>query len=272
MTNPVIKKGNRYYNTLTQKYVSESYAKRINSYFERHPDSYLVKAGGHAIYKRKRPLFEHEKVMRGKMYGKGFQVYKTKKITGKTVYYSPIFEKEMKKEEIEYIEKLDYPFMKNVYVELYRMSRDKERIYHILTWTINKSFHGSRVLELWIPNAENTFKKIEKEMQKNIRKYPLGYSKIPVIYCHISNYFYSDIDSYEHGKTFGFYVANRDGYDKLYDDFLNTLAWYINKLEIMAYHNIWIEKISFYIMDFYKTGSIQEIISSYRMGIQRLEK
>jgi hypothetical protein len=266
---PVIKKGKKYYNTLTNKYVSESYAKRINNYFKKYPKSNLVKAGGHGKYKKKRPLYEHERTLKRKMYGSGFQVYKTKDIKGQTIYYSPVHNKELSKKVIDYIEKLDYSIAKNVKVELFRMSRDRERIYHLITWTVDKSFNDSRIMELWIPYAEMIYKKIENEIKKIIRKYPIGYSKFPIIYAHVSNYFYTDLSGYSHGKSFGFYLADSDGFSKLYNAFIETLSWYINKLEIMAYHNIWIEKFTFYIMDFYKSGTLQENISQYRLGINR---
>jgi len=267
---PVVKKGNKYYNTLTDKYVSKSYAERINRYFEIHPKSNIARARGHAVYKPKRPFFEHEKEISKKLTtGKGFQVYKTKNIKGETVYYSPMYDKYLPPEIIEKIDELDYKITKNVFVELYRMSRDRERIYHLITWNVDRTFSDTRMLELWLSQAENIYKKIEKEMKEIVKKYPIGYRKLPIIYAHVSNYFYSDIGGYSHGKSFGFYDATESGFEHLHNDFIETVNWYINKLEIMSYHNIWIEKFTFYIMDFYKTGSLQETIAKFRMGINR---
>lgn len=269
MKNQIVKKGNRYYNELTGKYVSKDYAKRINSYFKRNPKGNLLRASGHGFYQRKRPLFEHEKTLTKKFYGKGTQVSVTKNIKGKKIYYSPVYKSELTDLEILNIENKDYKLSHNINVELYRMSRDKERIYHIINWKVNKSFNNPTLIELWKDNAIKTYRIIEKEMKKIIKKYPIGYNKLPIIYAHVNNYFYSDLDGYSHGKSFGFLIARNDGFEILFDKFIETINWYIDKLEIMSYHNILIDRFTFYIMDFYKDNSTSEMIAKYRIGVNR---
>ncbi|MBW2562386.1 MAG: hypothetical protein JRE40_16260 [Deltaproteobacteria bacterium] len=52
MNNPIIKKDGKWYNTKTKHFLSESYGKRLHSYYRRFPDALLKEARGHKEHVR----------------------------------------------------------------------------------------------------------------------------------------------------------------------------------------------------------------------------
>jgi len=167
---PVIKKNKKWFNTITNKYVSESYAKRLNSYFKRNPKATLFRAGGHGKVHKKKALTEQSRYIRELAYRRNVQLVKTKTAKGKTIYIAPFHDEKITELPIK-IDKLDYDLIrKKVNVELYRMTRDRKGIYHIITWHVHKQFNESIALESWFVQNEIIYEKIEKEMKKIIRK------------------------------------------------------------------------------------------------------
>jgi len=266
---PVVKKGNRWFNTLTKKYVSESYAKRINNYFIRNPSGTLVEATGHGKYDRDVPLSEHSKTVRKLAYGKGNQIIKTKDKTGKTVYYSPMQDEVLTKKELQKLKKLDYKICNGVQVELYRLTRDRQNLYHILRWEPYVKLVNSWSVDMWEPKSWKTFQCILKEANRIAKKHGLG--NMQTIYIHVSSYFYSDIDGWESGKFLGNVLPNKSGDRILLKEWKEFLEWNKQKLDSNAYHNILVQKVTFYIWNWKHMASEQaKHIAQYRIGVNRV--
>ena len=268
---PVIKKGKKFYNTLTKKFVSESYGKRLNNYFKKNPDSSLYRAGGHGKYKRKRALSEHSREIKRLAYGKGSQLIRTKSLKKKKpIYYSPFLDEILTERQTRILKKLDYYICnKKVYVELFRLTRERNNIYHILTWNVNQRLHNSNSVDFFMPTAMFTFNKITREIKKLVKN--VNFSKVTILYGHISSYFYSDMDGWEKGTTFGFVLPTAEGLKIFQKEFIKLLDWYRDKLEIDAYHNVMIQKISFYLYDSVSNANEKSReIANYRIGINRL--
>lgn len=266
---PVIKKEGKWYNKLTKKYVTEKYAKRINNFFKKNPESTLHEATGHGKYDRSISLSEHSIEVQKLAYGIGSQVIRTKDRKGKKVFYSPIYDKILEKSEIDMLKYLDYRICnKKAFVELYRLTRDKVNIYHIVTLNVNKRLPSALAVDFWMPEIYSEYNCITKELKKIYKKYK--FSKMTSMYAHISCYFVSKFDTWKKGKTFGFVIPNNKGFRIMKENFDDILDFYKNKLEIDAYHDIIVEKISFYIYDYYSDASDRaRRIASYRIGVNR---
>lgn len=267
---PCIIKNGKWFNTITQRYVSEPYAKRINSYFKKRPLGAVVRARGHAVYKPegKKQISEQSKEIREMLYGKGTQTVKTKTRKGKIVYYSPMHDEFLSDDVLRKLKKLDYR-KGNINVELYRLTRAKDNIYHILTRDIDQRLTSGGMVDFFRPKAIWIFNSMMKETLKICKKHK--FQGVMLIYCHISNYFYSDIDGWEKGIAFGFVTPNKKGQNLMKNKFKDILDWYYNKLEIDAYHNIMVQKMSFYIYA-YSSGvtQLQREIAKYRVGITHM--
>lgn len=270
-TNPVIKKKDKWFNTLTDKYVSESYAKRVNNYFKKYPKGTLYKARGKGKYDKTKILSGHSQEVISLARKRGSQIVKTKTKEGKVVYYSP-FQKEvlseiMKKE----LEKIDLEYWvcgQRAFVELFRLTRERDNIYHMITWNVNQRLSSPTQAEYFKYNAMRTFNCIKRELCRLAKKY--SFSSTTILYGHISSYFYSDFDGWEKGTTFGFVIPNQSGFRMMTSDFTAILDWYIDKLEIDAYHNVVIQKITFYLFDSVRRSKKLFVdIAKYRIGINR---
>jgi len=269
-TKPVVKKDGKWYNTLTQKYVSESYAKRINNYFEKHPDATLHQATGHGYYSKKRTIQELAKDVREMLFSEGNQIIRTRDVTGKTVFYSPVFDEVLGDEQVRKLRNLDYWIANNkAKVELFRLTRDRRKVYHIITWYVNQRLVHPSSVDIWLISAWKTFYRIHSELRKISKKYNLGSTQN--LYAHVSCYFYSDYDGWQSGKTFGFVIPNQSGFRILKKEFKEITDYYKNKLEIDSYHNIFIERISFYLWNNKSYISKQKYMKAkYRIGVNRI--
>ena len=270
MKNPVIKKGKRYYNTLTKKYISKTYAKRLNAYFKKHPEKTLYQAGGHGKYVRKIPLSEHGKDIKRLAYGSGTQIIRTKTMKKHDVFYSPFQDELLTKKLLQEIEKLDYFICNNrAFVELFRLTRERENIYHIVTWTVNQRLTSPHSVDFFEPNAMSMFNCIIHDLKKIAKKYRLG--RFDNMYVHVASYFHSAYDGWEKGKTIGYLYPSKGGFDILKRQFKDVLNWYRMKLDSDSYHNITILTISFYIFNSVRSSSLKSReIAKYRIGVNRL--
>lgn len=268
---PVVMRKGKWYNKITKRYVSKTYAKRINSYFSRHPESTLHEGTGHGKYSRDIALTEHSKEIREMAFGKGTQLIKTKTRTGKIVHFSPFYHEQLTQEKLSQIKKLDYTICNNVDMELFRMTRIKDNIYHIATWEINQRLVSPISVDLWSVIAWKKYNCITSHLKKVYNKYP--FSKITIMYGHITCYFISKYDGWEKGRTFGFVIPNKSGFRIMKEHFNDILDFYKNRLEVDAYHEIVVMKVNFYLYDDIDNASKQaKDISKYRMGVNRIMK
>jgi len=98
-------------------------------------------------------------------------------------------------------------------------------------------------------------------------------SKVTLMLNTILFHFISDYDGWEKGISIGFGEPNNTGYKIMKDDYKKVLNWYKDKLEIDAYHNIVVQRISFYLYDSSKNVTDkQKQIAKYRLGVNRIMK
>jgi hypothetical protein len=270
--NPVIKKNNKWYNKLTKRYVSEAYAKRINNYFKKNPDGTLLQATGHGKYDVKTPLYRHSKKMNKMLRGTGTQLIKTVNKKGKTVYFSPVHKQTLDLRDMKKLKKLDYKICsKNAFVELYRLTRDRNSIYHIITWKPNLSFGDPFQINLVYPELFAMYSCIEREAKKLRKHYPIGRSDF--IYFHVTTWFYSKNGGGEKGKTSKVYFVNKKGFDLLKDDFKELFVWYKQKLENDTYTSIHLLSFTLYINNFvHDSFEKSNLIAKYRIGVNKTSK
>ena len=269
---PIIRKNKKWFNTITKRYVTKTYAQRINSYYIKHPESTLHEGTGHGKYDPEKSLTEHSKQIREMAWGKGTQLVKTKTFKGKDVYFSPFLKETASDEFLKHLKNLDYTICGgNAQVELFRLTREKDNIYHIIEWNVQQRLTSANSVDFWMPNAWHMYNCMINEIKKIYKKYK--FSKITLLYGHISCYFYSVYDGWEKGVSIGFVLPNKTGYKKMKDDFNKILNWYKDKLEIDAYHNIMVQKVSFYLYDYSKNATEnQRQIAKYRLGVNRIMK
>jgi hypothetical protein len=210
--------------------------------------------------------------MKKMMYATGTQLIKTVNKKGKTVYFSPVHKQIMDETDIKKLKKLDYKICsKNAFVELYRLTRDRNSIYHIITWKPNLTFKNPMMIEFKYPELIEMYRCIEREAKKLRKHYPI--SKNDIIYFHVSTYFYTKIDGWRKGKTSKMYLANKKGFDLLKDDFKEIFDWYKAKLERDAYYNIHIDTFTIYINNFERYSyEKSKLIAKYRIGVNRTIK
>ena len=269
---PIIRKNKKWFNTITKRYVTKTYAQRINSYYIKHPESTLHESTGHGKYDAEKSLTEHSKQIREMAWGKGTQLVKTKTFKGETVYFSPFLKETASDEFLKQLKNLDYKICGGQgQVELFRLTREKDNIYHIIEWNVQQRLTSASSVDFWTPNAWYMYNCMINEIKKIYKKYK--FSKITLLYGHISCYFYSIYDGWEKGVSIGFVLPNKSGYKRMKDDFNKILNWYKDKLEIDAYHNIMVQKISFYLYDYSKNATEnQRQIAKYRLGVNRIMK
>lgn len=273
---PVVKKNGKWFNTITKKYVSESYAKRLNSFFKRNPEASLFRAGGHGKIHKKKALTEQSRYIRELAYKRDIQLIRTKTRKGKIVYLAPFHDEKITRLP-EKIDKLDYWLLKNkVRVELYRMTRDRNGIYHIITWNIHKQFNEALALESWLIQKMDIYDKIEKEIKSIIKKYP--FSKSTQVFGDIGFYVYSENafskDSNNNkGIGFGFKFPKIDpkAYIDMRSNFIDRFDHFSSKLDSNAYMIFALTKITFYVYDVKaNVDKIGQNLAKYRIGIIRI--
>lgn len=137
----VVRKGKRYLNTLTGKYVNERTANQLNRYFEKHPHGTLYEAQRRPVYDSKKLWIDQPEAIRKMYKKKKVLVVKTKDIHGKDVYISPSSGKRVSNRLVEQTKKLDY--VDGIFnIKLYRVSSNRQTVYHIA-----KTFIGHTIKE-----------------------------------------------------------------------------------------------------------------------------
>jgi len=176
--NVVVKRDGKFYNKITGNYVTESTAKRLNSYFKRNPDKTLYQAYGKSIYKKEKKWVSQPKTIKD-VYKKKTQVIKSKKKTGKPIYFSPILDKKVTIKEYDLIKTYDYKVGK-FHIQLFRLTVDRGRIYHIITYPVNTVLETNHDIESLFSSLKYTFiKEASRLILRVNRNNPL--SKVPVL-------------------------------------------------------------------------------------------
>lgn len=260
----VIKRKGKWYNTLSGRYVSESTAKRYNSFFKKNPKAALSRAYGGYKYQRKRRLAEHSESIHNLLHKKT-QLVKTKDKKGRTVYYSPVHERLLTERQYKKFLKLDYAACNNrIQVHLYRLTKDRNNLYHVFNWKVNRQFRVGETLQAyWETTGWRTVKCLKREIKEVNSLHPLGDPLF--FYGHVSFKFYSEIDWFPMATTFGFYFPDRHGIDKTFEELDNILYDVIDKLSSMSYHLLLFDKISLYLYTFATEQNKQ--LAKYRLGV-----
>lgn len=242
---PVIKRKGKWFNTITGRFVSESTAKRYNSFYIRNPDAPHVRAYGNYKYKKKKKYTEQTKKLKKLIY-KDTQIIRTKDRHGKTIYFSPFENKVVKKRDYHKIVKLDYTILNGkVRVKLYRLTRDRNYVYHVFDWEVDKTFKSSLSIDAWLFEAFEIVDKILEEIYKVSKDHRID--KTQSVYGHFQVQFYSQIDHYPASRTFGFYRPTKDGLSRIGHEFKTMMEDYMHKLETMSYHMLYINRLTLYI-------------------------
>jgi len=131
------RKGKVYVNRLTGKHVSKTTANRINRFFEKHPGATLYEANRGAVYDPGKK-WEDQKTRIYRVYKKENQIVKTKDNKGRDVYFSPILGKRVSKKNVKKLDEYDY-FENGFSIHLYRMTSNRERVYHIIKYQLNRT-------------------------------------------------------------------------------------------------------------------------------------
>lgn len=269
--NPIKRKNGKWYNSITKRYVSESYAKRINSYFKRNPEATFVQAQGHGNYKREKSLRQHSVRVKRLMYSPKTQLMRTKDKKGKNVYYSPVTGESLTEKEAKKFMNLDYYCCKRLArVILYRLTRDRGIIHHVIRWQPKMSFRVSFQLEQFIPSFMSVYNCMIREARKIHKKHPLGEDVL--IYHRIGFTLFSKIDYYNQGRTsFVVYVDDTPHVNELREHMLESLQWMIDKLERNAYVGVHIETFQVHLfLHKDRANETAKEISKYRIGVDGL--
>jgi len=267
ITNVVIKRKGKWFNTLSGKYVKESTAKRYNRYFKKYPKGHLAGAYGGYKYAKDIPLDKLSKKTK-KLFYSDTQVVKTKDKKGKVIYYSPMLKSIIPSNVVEMLDELDYTICDGkCIVKLFRLTRDNKHICHVFRWKVRKSWNNAFSLENWIYSyAVPTMNCILNEVYKVVNKYPVA--KLQAMYGHIELGYYSDIDSFP--SSFTFAMGNRPetkrGISSFGKEFTDILLRSLYKLESDAYRNFYIQNVTIYIYGGNITGKT-DFIAKYRKGV-----
>lgn len=122
LNNLIIKKKGKYYNVATKKYISEKYAKRLISFFEKNPDKTLIHARGH---------YDREALIKEK---RSEQILKTYSKKGKPILYSYSEDRVIKRKKPSY--NLD-GVVNGCQYSLFRSTIDRGKIGHVVYLEIN---------------------------------------------------------------------------------------------------------------------------------------
>jgi hypothetical protein len=264
---PIIKRKGKWYNTLSKRYISESTAKRYNSYFKRNPDGNLTRAWGGYKYDKDIKVAKQGIRIR-RLWRKNIQTISTKNVKGEKVEYSPFEDVVIKKDMHKILKKMDYRICKNkIHVHLYRISRDGNRIYHIVRWDIGKMINTEFVYENFVNDViTSIIPCLRHELNKIKNKYKIGKGVTTFIHSDVS--LHSDIDYYSASRVFGMYLFNSDGINRMMSDIISVLDYYYRKFENNTYHRIYFNNFSLYFTTDTKYASLKAIqIAKYRIGV-----
>lgn len=275
MKNPIIKKDGKYYNTLTKKYISEPYGKRLQSYYKRNPDSTLNEAHGHP-YKlkldkkgREKKIIEQPQYIKEVFFRKN-QIVTSISPTGKRTSFNPFTQEKISTSYIKKAKSMDYKICGGkVNVSLYRLTRDNRNVYHVFDWKVNGDFRSPLSLEAWINSeCDHIINSIIKHMFNVDKKHKIHSFRL--LYGHIESHAYSDLDSYPIGISFGFVQPEHNGRKILKMEFDNAMGKILHKIELASYHMIYISNITLYIYG--DVSNLTESIVKNRKGIIKHEK
>jgi hypothetical protein len=263
--NVVIRKNKKWYNTITKRYVSESYGKRINSYFKRNPKGVLIRASGHGKIEfkpRKKATKEELELVKRKTI-----LTETKNLKGKTVYYSPKYN-EIVNVSRKTIRSNDY-INKMWKISLYRLTIDGNGMYHILRWEIKEGIENEmEVYEFLQIVRKFVIPVLSYELKKIIANHVEA--NLSSIYGKISSTLYSDIDYFPMASTFGFYRANIKSVNKFTNELIKEILKFTNKVKGFSYHSLNFDNCTIYILQ--PVGQVKNKgISKYREGVENIK-
>lgn len=278
----VVKRRGKWYNKSTGRYVSESTAKRYNSYFKRNPEGTIHEAWGGTKYKKYRidpdtgkkeifPVAEQKKLIRNLWY-KQDQFVKTKNRKGKEVLYSPFSDTFLTEKEKNIIKKLDYTMLNGkVEIHLHRLTKDENSIYHLIIYNADRTIKTELDFDSFMSFIYGKFlPRLRTELYK-IKKYHT-ISPDNIIFGQMEVHYYTSNDYISTGKTFGgltaHYRFNKQGIDITLNEMIEAFDWFMDYFLRSSYLTIIFDKITIYI----KSWSTPENIkyAQYRYGIKGL--
>lgn len=265
MKNPVIKKNGKWFNTLTKRYVSESYAQRINSYFKRNPKTVLIRASGHGVLSyKKRKKASKETIELSK---KKTILIKSKTLKGKNVYYSPKYN-EVVSVSKKKISSIDYKNRMWI-VSLYRKSLDGLSVYHILNYKIKMNLETELDANLYFTDfIKHVVPILRYELNKIVSNHIFSPNTV-YIYGKLTSTVYSEIDYYPMNASFGFIPFNKKRYvSEFINILISQLHVFLNKLKSYSYHSLALEEMSIYISQSIK--DVSHDLLKYREGVENI--
>jgi len=257
---PVIEKNGKFYNRLTKNYVNETTAKRLNSFFRKNPNATMYEAYGRPRYDPSKPWDQQAKTVK-QIYKKRTQLVKTQTRKGKPIYFSPIQKKTVTQATYKRIRSFDYR-KGSFRINLYRLTVDKGRVYHIITYPLQWSFkdhsdidaHFDWLIRNWMQPAKQIISDIE-------RKHPL--SKVDVMHITFKHGIFSETMSSPGGVTVMEQLSPKTGLRFLQTELVRARTIYHTLLN--NYRTIRVQNVKIYIYSF-STQKTKAIAES-RMGI-----
>lgn len=257
-------KGKWYLNTISGKPVSESTAKRYNSYFRRNPEGTLSRAYGGYKFKPDVKVSQQKEWVRKLWYNQE-QLILTKNKKGKQVEYSPFTDRVLTEKERNILKKLDYSVLNGqIEIHLHRLTKDGKAIYHILKYKPEKEIRSELDFDGYVNYIiTEVIPAFRRELNK-IKKYH-KIDNTNQIYGQFDVCLYSDNDYIPTGKTFGGFLFNQEGIDRTLDEMLETFDHYLRKFLNYNYHYIVFNEISIYIRAWSTERNIK--MARYRLGV-----
>lgn len=262
--NPIVRKKKKWYNKITKRYVSESTAKRYNSFYKRNPNAPHSRAYGNYGFKEKKK-YNKQGTKLQRLIRKDNQYIKTKNKKGETIYYSPFEKKNVSKKTVDAIKKLDYTLLNGaVNVRLHRLTKDNNNIYHVWSFPVKMSFQSGDQMEIWLRSEGiPIINEILKDVKNKSKTDDLG--KNQNVYGYFDARYYSDIDTYKAGTTFGFARPTMQGLRLVGREFKNIVLSRLQRLNTMSYHMIRIESVNIYLWNHATETNI--VYAKYRRGV-----
>jgi hypothetical protein len=264
--NPVVKRKKRYYNTITGKYVSKNTAIRFNTYFKKHPGATLYEAMGRPVYDKDKPWIDQSDNLHSLLKKRKVQVIKTKNRHGKTVYFNPLLGKRITKEHVTKALKYDY-HKGQFYVQLYRMTTTKDRVYHIITTNIDKTLEETDDIDKLFNRLKKSWMHEAKELIEEIhRQHSL--SNVSVIYITFDHdIIMTNYNQKDNGAVI--IMKNRQPNKISIEDFSDELekARITYKALLIRYRLIMVKKVRIFIYCF--ATHQNKALSELRLGVYK---
>lgn len=268
-----VKRKGKWINTLTKKEISESYAKRLNSYFRKNPEGNLSRAWGGSAYKEKKHISEQGKQIY-KLWYKTKQHIKTKNRKGQIVYYAPFTYEEIEKTTAKKLEGFDYKFMEGKgFVHLYRITKDGMRVYHIIKWNIDEYIKHEWEFDSFMDNTLTfNIPALRHELYQILKKHRMSKNKYDVhLFGHIGATLHSQIDYYPMGQTFGQTLYDSKGINFCLDGMVNMFKKYFNKILLNNYRDIRFVNVFFYVYIEERISPKAVALAKYRKGVMGMK-